>query len=72
MTQEIEQSRHRYVWKIIQKLDVLHSELASLYRTDVQDARRIAAIWASIENLETELLVDGGVNYGDYAATASR
>lgn len=69
MTQDIEESRHRYLWKAIQKLDVLHSELASLYQLGVRDQRRIDTIWKSIENLETELLLDG-VNYGDYTAQA--
>ena len=64
--EEFEASRKRYLWKVVQQLDVLHSELASLYRSGSTDHKRIAVIWKTIDDLEMSLLMEG-VNYGDYA-----
>jgi hypothetical protein len=56
---EIEASRNKYLWKQLSSLDILHSELASLYRMVPQDKRRIALVWRAIEEKEALLVLDG-------------
>lgn len=63
--EEYVESKKRYAWKSIQQLDVMHSELASLYITQSSDTRRVKLLWDRIENLETELLLNG-VSYEQY------
>lgn len=63
---EIEPSRKRYLWKRVHQLDVLHSELNSLYRSTNRDQKRINLIWGTIEQLETELLLEG-IDYESYS-----
>jgi len=62
---ELEESRKRYLWKMVHQLDVLHSELASLYRMDSPDQKRIDVIWRAIEEIEMNLTLDG-VDYESY------
>lgn len=62
---EIESSRKRYLWKQVQQLDVLHSELASLYGSKTRDQKRIDIIWRSIDEIEMNLLLEG-IDYESY------
>lgn len=65
--EEYEKSRRKYAWRTVQQLNVLHSELASLYRTEHPDKRRAEQIWAAIEMNETALK-EIGIDYADHAA----
>lgn len=65
---EFADSRRKYLWKLVHQLDVLHSELASLYKSSFRDQRRIDIIWNTIDELEMTLLVEG-VDYGEYAGS---
>ena len=69
--EELADSRKRYLWKMVQRLDVLHSELASLYRSQFPDRKTIKVLWAAIDELEMTLLVEG-VDYESYTQYAAR
>lgn len=43
------------------KLEALHRELASLYRTKSRDRRSIAALWYYIDGLELDLRQNEGI-----------
>lgn len=62
---ELEASRKRFLWKAVHQLDILHSELASLYRQVSPDQKRIDALWRTIEEFEMNLKLDG-VDYESY------
>lgn len=47
------------VWRIQHQLDILHSELASLYRTKSSDRKRINMLWSAIEAKEADLVIEG-------------
>lgn len=66
--EEYEASRKRYAWKLVRQLDVLHSELASLYRSQFQDPRRQEIVWSAIEDYEQQLN-EIGFSYEQYAAS---
>ena len=69
--EELADSRNRYLWKMVNRLDILHSELASLYRMQHRDPKQIKLIWASIDELELTLLAEG-VDYESYAQLANK
>lgn len=54
-----ETSRTRYLWKQIHTVNVLHQELASLYRTKSTDQKRIRILWNAIEEKEALLYLEG-------------
>ena len=57
MTEDM--SRTKYLWKQIHSVNVLHQELASLYRTKSSDHRRIRILWNAIEEKEALLYLEG-------------
>lgn len=68
---ELDASRKRYLWKLVHQLNVLHSELASLYTRPQRDQKTINAIWETIDELEIQLLVEG-VDYESYSQEARK
>lgn len=68
---ELANSRNRYLWKLVHQLDILHSELSSLYRSSFRDQRRIDVIWDTVDELEMQLLVEG-IDYGAYVQERDR
>lgn len=69
--EELADSHKRYLWKMVHQLDVLHSELASLYRSQFPDRKTIKTIWATIDEIEMQLLVEG-VDYESYTQYKAR
>lgn len=69
--EELADSRKRYLWKMVHRLDVLHSEMASLYRSQFPDPKTIKMLWATIDELEMQLLVEG-VDYESYTQFKAR
>jgi len=69
--EELDASRKRYLWKMVHRLDILHSEVNSLYRSRSRDQRHIDLIWSAIDELEMTLLVEG-VDYERYCAERER
>lgn len=47
------------IWRLQHQLDILHSELASLYRTKSNDRKRITMLWSAIEQKEADLVLQG-------------
>lgn len=68
---ELEASHKRYLWKVVYQLDILHSELQSLYLSKTRDQKRIDVIWHTIDELEIRLLVEG-VDYESYVQERQR
>lgn len=54
-----EEERAAWVWREKHKLDLLHSELASYYRTKSNDRKTIALLWRKIEESEALLILEG-------------
>lgn len=54
-----EEARARWVWRTKHQLDLLHSELASLYRTNSNNRKLIQLIWRKIEEKEALLVLEG-------------
>jgi hypothetical protein len=53
------EDRKKYIWKQISTVNVLHQELASLYRTKSTDGKRIRILWNAIEEREALLFLEG-------------
>lgn len=53
------QARAEHIALKYLKLQRLHTELASLYRTKSRDRRTIANLWYNIDALELDLRADG-------------
>jgi hypothetical protein len=68
---DMEASHRRYLWKLIHGLNTLHGELASLYARPHQDKKTIDLIWAQIDELEMNLLLEG-VSYESYSQEARK
>lgn len=54
-----EEARARWIWRTRHQLDLLHSELASLYRTNSNNRKVIALLWRKIEEKEALLILEG-------------
>lgn len=54
-----EEDRAKWIWRTKRDVDVLHSELASLYRTKTADRKLITLIWRKIEEKEALLVLEG-------------
>lgn len=52
-------ARDKHIWKELNMLNVLHQELASLYRTNSTDEKRKALLWRAIEEREALLFLEG-------------
>lgn len=63
MTDEIDprDERARWVWREYHRIQVLHQELASLYRTKSTDFKRIRLLWNAIDEGEQILTLEGVV-----------
>ena len=51
--------RAKWIWRTKREVDVLHSELASLYRSKTADRKLITLIWRKIEEKEALLVLEG-------------
>lgn len=54
-----EEARGQWIWRTKHQVDILHSELASLYRAKSTDYKTIRVIWGHIERYETLLKAEG-------------
>lgn len=58
---DAELERARTVWQTKAEVDILHSELASYYRTGrhLTDRKTVAELWRQIEHREAVLILEG-------------
>lgn len=54
-----EEDRAKWIWRTKREVDVLHSELASLYRTKSNNRKLIPLLWRKIEEKEALLVLEG-------------